>query len=101
MLRMALDIVMYHHERWDGGGYPTGIAGEAIPLVGRIVAISDVFDALTSERPYKKAWSIEDAVSLIRDNRGSHFDPNLVDVFLSILPDILLIRERFSEPGHG
>ena len=101
LLRMAREIALTHHEKWDGSGYPNGLAGEDIALAGRIAALADVFDALTSERPYKKAWSIEDAVSLIRDNRGSHFDPNLVDVFLSILPDILLIRERFSEPGHG
>lgn len=99
LMRMAREIALTHHEKWDGSGYPNGLAGEAIPQAGRIVALADVFDALTSVRPYKKAWTVEAAVQLIRDNRGRHFDPDLVDVFLQELPGIAEIRKRFSEPG--
>lgn len=75
------DIAQTHHERWDGSGYPLGLAGEAIPLSGRIVSIVDVFDALTSSRPYKEAWSHERALALIVEQRGKQFDPQLVDIF--------------------
>lgn len=97
LMRMARDIALTHHEKWDGSGYPNGLAAEAIPMVGRIAALADVFDALTSERPYKKAWSVEDAVAHIQQNSGQHFDPALVAVFLQELPGILAIRDRFSE----
>lgn len=97
LLQMAHSIALTHHEKWDGSGYPNGLSGENIPLVGRITALADVFDALTSERPYKKAWSVEDSVNLIKESRGSHFDPQLVDLFLAGLPEVLKIRERFSE----
>jgi putative two-component system response regulator len=98
LMRMARDIAMTHHEKWDGSGYPRGLAGKEIPMAGRIVALLDVFDALTSERPYKKAWPVDDAVELVRKNRGKHFDPMLVDVFLQRLPDILDVRARYAEP---
>jgi len=97
LLRMAQQIAISHHEKWDGSGYPNGLAGEAIPQAGRIAALADVFDALTSVRPYKKAWTIEDAVKLIKENSGKHFDPKLVEIFLQQLPEILKIRERFDE----
>ncbi|MEW5771325.1 MAG: HD domain-containing phosphohydrolase [Pseudomonadota bacterium] len=97
LMRMAREIALTHHEKWDGSGYPNGLAGEAIPQAGRIAALADVFDALTSVRPYKKAWSVEDAVALIKENRGKHFDPVLVDVFLQELSGILRIRERFAD----
>lgn len=97
LMRMARDIALAHHEKWDGSGYPNGLAGEAIPMAGRIAALADVFDALTSERPYKKAWTVEEAVALIQQDSGQHFDPTLVAVFLQQLPGILEIRERFSE----
>jgi len=97
LFRMAREIAISHHEKWDGSGYPNGLSGEAIPLSGRIAALADVFDALTSERPYKKAWTIEAAVALIKDNSGKHFDPALVPIFLDSLPGILEIRDRFSE----
>jgi putative two-component system response regulator len=97
---MARDIALTHHEKWNGSGYPNGLEGEAIPLVGRITALADVFDALTSSRPYKKAWSIEDAVALITEERGKHFDPNLVDSFLQILPEITAIKEKYPEPDN-
>ena len=99
LLRMAREIALTHHEKWDGSGYPNGLAGEAIPMAGRIAALADVFDALTSVRPYKKAWPIEDAVAYLQDNRGRHFDPALVEVFMRELPGILAIRERFAEPA--
>ena len=97
LMRMAQQIAISHHEKWDGSGYPNGLAGEAIPQSGRIAALADVFDALTSARPYKKAWTVEAAVEMIRENRGKHFDPALVDAFLQQLPGILQIRERFDE----
>lgn len=81
-LNMASDIATYHHERWDGTGYPKGLKGEDIPLSSRIMAIADVFDALISERCYKKPIPVDDAIEIIKEERGSHFDPKLVDVFL-------------------
>lgn len=97
LLQMAKSIALNHHEKWDGSGYPNGIKGETIPIEARIVTIADVFDALTTERPYKKAWSIEDAVNHIRKGAGSHFDPGLVPIFLNLMPDLLTIRERWAE----
>jgi putative two-component system response regulator len=82
VLRLASEIALTHHERWDGSGYPAGLCGEDIPLSGRIVALADVFDALTHERPYKRAWSLEKAIAELRRLRGSHFDPGVVDAFL-------------------
>jgi putative two-component system response regulator len=97
IMQMAREIALTHHEKWDGSGYPNGLSGEAIPLSGRIAALADVFDALTSARPYKKAWTVDAAVDLIKENNGRHFDPALVEVFLRELPEILKIRERFIE----
>lgn len=98
LMEMARVIAMTHHEKWDGTGYPNGLKGEDIPLVGRIVALADVFDALTSERPYKKAWSVEDALGYLLENRGMHFDPDLVNIFEKVLPEILAVREQYAEP---
>ncbi|MDD2851794.1 MAG: response regulator [Desulfuromonadaceae bacterium] len=98
LLETARIIALTHHEKWDGSGYPRKLSGEAIPLEGRIAAIVDVFDALTSVRPYKKAWPVAEAVEDIRQHSGTHFDPELVEHFLKILPGVLLIGERFSEP---
>ncbi|CAN5263993.1 two-component system response regulator [soil metagenome] len=98
LLEMARDIAIAHHEKWDGSGYPNGLAGHAIPLAARIVAITDVFDALTSERPYKKPWSVPDALRFMRENAGSHFDPELFEHFVAIVPEVQAIRERFAEP---
>lgn len=98
LLETARVIALTHHEKWDGSGYPRKLAGEAIPMEGRVAAIVDVFDALTSIRPYKKAWPVEEAVEDMRKNSGTHFEPKLVDHFMTILPGILKIRERFSEP---
>jgi putative two-component system response regulator len=99
LLQMAETIALTHQEKWDGSGYPNGLAGEEIPLEGRITALADVFDALTSERPYKKAWSVEKAVNLIEEESGKHFDPELAGLFIKILPEILKVKERFKEPG--
>ena len=101
LMQWAREIALTHHEKWDGSGYPQGLSGEAIPLNGRIAALADVFDALTSERPYKKAWTIDASVGLIKKNSGTHFDPRLVPVFLQQLSKILEIREQFSEPELG
>ncbi len=97
LLKTAQLIALTHHEKWDGSGYPNGLQGEAIPIEGRIVAIADVFDALTSVRPYKAAWSVEQAVALLREESGRHFDPQLVELFIAELPAILAIKERWAE----
>lgn len=102
LLTLARTIALSHHEKWDGSGYPAGLAGEAIPQAGRIVAVADVFDALTSSRPYKRAWPVEEAVAHIQDGAGSHFDPAVVAAFMDCLPEILAIRDRNREPeGDG
>lgn len=97
MLALARQIALTHHEKYDGSGYPNGLVGEDIPLAGRIVAIADVFDALTSVRPYKKAWTEEDAVNFLREQRGRHFDPQLVDLFADQLAAIREVRLRWAE----
>ena len=97
LFQASRTIALTHHEKWNGQGYPSGLAGEDIPLMGRVVAIADVFDALTTVRPYKQAWSVESALDWIREQRGEHFDPTLVDVFFSVLPDILEFKERYAE----
>ena len=96
MFRMAAQIAMSHHERWDGSGYPEGLAGEAIPESARIVAIADVFDALTMVRPYKEAWPIERAMQAIQDAAGTHFDPRLVTLFSDISDEILALKRRWD-----
>jgi putative two-component system response regulator len=97
LLAVARRIVSGHHEKWDGSGYPRGSRETAIPIEARIVAIADVFDALTSERPYKKAWPVEDACALLVEQKGRHFEPRLVDLFLDCLPQVLEIRQRWAE----
>lgn len=97
MLALARNIALSHHEKWDGSGYPNGLAGENIPLEGRICAVADVFDALTSVRPYKKAWTEEEAINLLVEQKGKHFDPNLVDLFITQMPAIRAIRQRWAE----
>lgn len=105
LLVMARNIALSHHEKWDGSGYPQGLKGKAIPIEGRICAICDVFDALTSERPYKKAWPVEEAVAFLRQQKGQHFDPTLVELFESILDDILTYRaahlDKFNEQAES
>ena len=97
LIQMASVIALTHHEKWDGSGYPRSLAGADIPLFGRICAVCDVFDALTSERPYKRAWTVDDAMAEIHKGRGRHFDPVLVDVFTGILPEVLEIRAQYNE----
>jgi response regulator RpfG family c-di-GMP phosphodiesterase len=97
MLRMAAGIAITHHEKFDGSGYPYGLSGADIPLVGRIVAVADVFDALTSARPYKRAWPLEDAKRFLVENSGSHFDPVCVTAFLDCWDDAMAIRARFRD----
>lgn len=97
LLDMARKIALTHHEKFNGKGYPKGLKGEEIPFVSRIVAIADVFDALTTERPYKKAWTTDDAMKLIKDESGESFDPKLVKLFVSVLPEILLLKEKYAE----
>lgn len=99
LLAMARRIALAHHEKWDGSGYPEGLAGEAIPEEARIVAIADVFDALTSRRPYKPAWPVQKAVDYLREQSGRHFDARLVELFIQQLPAIEEVRERFLEAG--
>ena len=97
VLGMAGKIALSHHEKWNGKGYPHGLVGAAIPLEARIVAVADVFDALTSVRPYKPAWSVEDAAALLQRESGQHFDPQLIAPFIGILPRVLEIRQRFAD----
>jgi putative two-component system response regulator len=98
LLEMAREIALAHHEKWDGSGYPGGLAGESIPEAARIVAIADVFDALTSDRPYKRAWSVADASAFLAEGAGTHFDPRLVALFLQLLPEMTDIRARHAGP---
>ncbi len=97
LLDTARIVALTHHEKWDGSGYPRGLKGEQIPLAGRIVAVADVFDALTSERPYKDAWTVDAAVAYLKEQSGKHFDPDLIERFLSHLPEITRIQEQYSE----
>jgi putative two-component system response regulator len=98
LLTLAREIALNHHEKWDGSGYPNALVGNAIPQAGRIVAVADVFDALTSPRPYKKPWPLEHAVTFIKGGGGTHFDPEIVDAFETCLPEIVAIRGRHLEP---
>ncbi|MBK7356180.1 HD domain-containing phosphohydrolase [Propionivibrio sp.] len=97
ILQSAASIAISHHEKYDGSGYPYGLVGDAIPYLGRIVAVADVFDALTSERPYKKAWPIERAAEYVRDGAGGHFDPQCVDAFLLSWEDVLSIHAQYQD----
>ncbi len=97
LLEMARRIALSHHEKWDGSGYPFGKSGQEIPIEGRIVAIADVFDALTSIRPYKKAWTVADTMELIESESGKHFDPELVEHFKQIVDEVTKIRDKHHE----
>jgi putative two-component system response regulator len=98
-VKLAQIIALTHHEKWDGSGYPNGLKGKKIPLIGRIVAISDVFDALTSKRPYKEPFSLEKSYAIIKEGCGSHFDPKVVDAFFEAESEILVIREQYKDKG--
>ncbi|WCK55013.1 two-component system response regulator [Aneurinibacillus sp. Ricciae_BoGa-3] len=97
LLRLASEIALTHHEKYDGTGYPNGMSGRDIPLSGRIVAVVDVFDALTSSRPYKEPFSNETAYSIIRKGSGTHFDPNMVNLFFDVLPEIESIQKTYQD----
>ena len=97
LLQLSSTIAVTHHEKWDGTGYPHGLAEEDIALEGRIVAIADVFDALTSHRPYKKEWPVEEALDLIDRESGRHFDPTLVHLLHEVLPEVLEIKKQHAE----
>ena len=99
LMILAKEIALTHHERWDGSGYPNGLKGEDIPLAGRVVAVADVFDDLTCERPYKSAWSVEDAIEYISKESGYHFDPKVVEAFHLVLGDILAIHAKYKDPA--
>ncbi len=97
VFKMAAEIAHYHHERWDGTGYPLGLSGEAIPEAARIIAIADVFDALTTQRPYKEPWSVEETLKVMQEKSASHLDPRLLILFLGIMPEISNIKAKW---GH-
>jgi putative two-component system response regulator len=97
LIELAKLVSLTHHEKWDGSGYPNQLKGEDIPIEGRIVALADVFDALTSVRPYKDAWSIEAAMALIHKEKNKHFDPQLVEIFEQQLEQIIEIKERWKD----
>jgi putative two-component system response regulator len=97
LLTLAREIAASHHEKWDGSGYPAGLKGEAIPLAGRIVAIADVYDALTSPRPYKEAWPVDEVVAHMVAGSGQHFDPALIELFVPLVPAFEEIRLRYQD----
>lgn len=96
-IRMGESIAKTHHEKWDGSGYPFGLKESGIPIAGRIVAIADVFDALTSKRPYKEPFSVEKSFAIIREGRGTHFDPAVVDAFFAVQEEILAIMKQYAD----
>jgi putative two-component system response regulator len=97
LIKVAESIALTHHEKWDGTGYPHHLKGADIPLVGRITAIADVFDALTSKRPYKEPFPVEKAFAIIEEGKGNHFDPIIVEAFFDVKDKILQIRQGWSE----
>jgi putative two-component system response regulator len=100
-IKLAQTIALTHHEKWDGSGYPKGLKGSKIPLVGRIAAIADVFDALTSRRPYRiKPFSLEEAFDYIKEERGRQFDPEVVDAFFAAKDEILSVKENVEPKGN-
>jgi len=97
LIAAARDIAGSHHERWDGTGYPDKLAGEQIPILARICSVADVFDALTSSRPYKKAWTVEEATNYVQEESGKYFDPNIVVAFMKAMPEILRVRQLYRD----
>jgi putative two-component system response regulator len=100
-LGLVRTISLSHHEKWDGNGYPNGLKREAIPLPARITAVADVFDALSSNRPYKRAFTLEQSVGIITDGRGLHFDPRLVDAFMAVRDEVFAIRHNLEDTGQS
>jgi putative two-component system response regulator len=101
VFQLAADVALRHHEKWDGSGYPDGLKGDAIPESARIVALADVFDALSMKRPYKEAWTTEKVVEHIQAGAGGHFEPALVQVFCDNLHQFLDIQEKWSRADHN
>lgn len=101
LLMLAREIALTHHEKWNGKGYPNGLKGEAIPFAGRLTAIADIFDALTSVRPYKKAWSVDEALDLIQKEAGEALDPKLVPIFVGLRTEIEKIMQTFRDENHN
>lgn len=97
ILKAAATVAIEHHEKWDGSGYPKGLKGEQIHIFGRITALADVFDALSADRCYKKAWKDEEIFDFFKREKGKHFDPNLVDIFFKHMNEFLAIREKFKD----
>lgn len=100
ILKLARDIALYHHEKWDGTGYPEGLKGEAIPVHARIVALCDIFDALTSKRPYKSSYPVDVSCEIIKKGKGTHFDPALTDIFLSSIDELVSIKNEIDLPSR-
>ena len=98
---MAAVIAHTHHERWDGAGYPRGLKGEEIPIEGRITAVADVFDALTSQRPYKPAFSLEKSTGILRAESGTQFDPSVVDAFFAGFEQIVSVYNGYADPPQA
>lgn len=101
LLQMAHRIALTHHERWDGAGYPIGLAGNDIPLEGRITAVADVFDALSSQRPYKKAFPVDECFRILNEGRGTHFDPEVLDAFLKRRDDAVQVQMDFLDTDRS
>ncbi|HIC10999.1 MAG TPA: HD domain-containing protein [Campylobacterales bacterium] len=97
LLKASAIVAYQHHERWDGKGYPRGLKGEEIHIFGRITAVADVFDALSSDRAYKRAWELDRILQLFKEEKGRHFEPKLVDIFFSNLDEFLKIRDKFKD----
>jgi putative two-component system response regulator len=97
LLKLAAVIAWTHHEKYDGSGYPRKLVGEAIPLEGRIAAVADAFDALTSRRVYKPSFPVEQAIKIMRQGREKHFDPGLLDTFLGAMDEVLVIKEQYAD----
>ena len=95
-LSFASDIATYHHERWDGKGYPSGLKGEEIPLSARIMAVADVFDALTSPRVYKPAFPLEKALSILEEGKGTQFDPKCIEVFMESMDEVKVVMRKYN-----
>jgi two-component system response regulator RpfG len=100
-VRMGALIALGHHEKYDGSGYPNGLVGDHIPLCARIVAVADVYDALTSVRPYKKAWSSTQALDYVESQAGRHFDPRLVEAFCGMKKEVLQIQNEWRDPQQA
>ncbi len=98
LFQLAAEIALRHHEKWDGSGYPSGLSGEAIPEAARIVAVADVFDALSMRRPYKDPWPIDAIVAYLRAQSGLHFDPSIIATFIDTLPALMAVLAQWEEP---